>query len=207
MLENIISHTLDVENELRTVGHCLYQKWKLCPIISNTFGVPSKSIGTVKTKCSVVCGVRTFTNMIKRLKWDKITECHILLLGDSTKMFYQLKSAALLEFHPAIWCEHKYWNSCLAGLSKWWAVSCCINSSGIKSRECVVSVIFFTSVFWILHSLITHTTQDEDERADFERKVSNLDAKEKRKSIRALAKTKGMEKSKEFRNHQQPTTT
>ncbi len=162
VLENIISHTLDVENELRTVGHCLYQKWKLCPIISNTFGVPSKSIGTVKTKCSVVCGVRTFTNMIKRLKWDKITECHILLLGDSTKMFYQLKSSALLEFHPPIWCEHKYWNSCLAGLSKWWAVSCCINSSGIK-----------------MHSMITHTTQDEDERADFERKVRNLDAKRK----------------------------
>ncbi len=83
--------------------------------------MPSKSIGTVKTKCSVGCGVRTFTNMIKS----------------------------------------------------------CINSSGIKSRECVVSVISITSVFRILHSMITQTTQDEDERADFERNVSNLDAKRK----------------------------
>ncbi len=127
--------------------------------------------------CSVGCGVKTFTNMIKRLIWDKTTECHILLLGDSTQMFYQLRSAALLEFHPPIWCEHKYWNSVLTGLSKWSAVSCWINSSGIKSRECVVSVVFITSAFWILHSMTTHTNQDENEGADFERKASNSDAK------------------------------
>ncbi len=33
------------------------------------------------------------------------------------------------------WCEHKYWNSCLTGLSKWSVVSCCIHSLGIKSRD------------------------------------------------------------------------
>ncbi len=49
---------------------------------------------------SVGCGVKTFTNMIKRWIWDKTTECHILLLGDSTQMFYQLRSSALLEFIP-----------------------------------------------------------------------------------------------------------
>ncbi len=64
------------------------------------------------------------------------------------------------------------------GLSKWSAVSCYINSSGIKSREYVVSVISIISAFWILHSM-THTNQDEDEGAGFERKVSNLDAKRK----------------------------
>ncbi len=44
--------------------------------------------------------------------------------------------------------------------------------------------------------MMTHSNEDEDEGADFERKASNVDAKEKRKSIRALTKTKGMEKSR-----------
>ncbi len=88
------------------------------------------------------------------------------------------KKNSTFRVHPPIWCEHKYWNSFLTGLSNWSAVSCCINSSDIKSRECVVSVISITSVFWILHSM-THTNEDEDEGADFERKASNLDAKRK----------------------------
>ncbi len=106
---------------------------------------------------------------------------HFIIGWFNTSMFHRLRSSALLKFHPPIWCEHKYWNSCLTGLSKWSAVSCCMNSSGIKSRECVVSVISITSVFWILHSMMTHTSQDEDEGADFERKASNLDAKRKEK--------------------------
>ncbi len=45
--------------------------------------------------------------------------------------------------------------------------------------------------------MMTHTNQDEDEGAEFERKAINLGAKiKKRKSIRAIAKTKGMEKSR-----------
>ncbi len=60
-------------------------------------------------------------------------------------------------------------------------MSFCINSSDFKSRECVVSVISITSAsaFGILHSMMTHKNQDEDEGADFERKASNLDAKRK----------------------------
>ncbi len=170
-------------------------------------------------------------------------------------MFYQLRSSALLGFHPPIWCEHKYWNSSrvfhplrmisldlmavISGyqvtdmgkkraaapagivrrlsssihivhhrthiwrwsyhwstsradhfptpttahdhskrvLSEWSVVSCCIHYSGIKSRECVISVISITSAFWILHSMMTHTNQYEDEGADFEIKAGNLDAK------------------------------
>ncbi len=141
--------------------------------------------------------------MIKRWIWDKTTECHILLLSDSTQMFYQLRSSALLEFHPPIWCEHKYWNRCLTGLSKWSAVSCCIHSSDIKSRECVVSVISFTSAFWILHSMMTHTNQDEDEEADFERKASNLDAKRKVNKSSSKNKGHGEIKSLETTSNQQ----
>ncbi len=44
--------------------------------------------------------------------------------------------------------------------------------------------------------MMTHTYQDEDEGAYFERKASSLDAKRKEESIRAIAKTKGMEKSR-----------
>ncbi len=76
-------------------------------------------------------------------------------------------------FHPHIWCEHKYWKSWLTGLSKWSAVSCSVNSSDIKSRECVVSVIR------VLHLMTKHTNKDEDEGADFESKASNLDDKKK----------------------------
>ncbi len=86
------------------------------------------------------------------------------------------KKFSTFRVHLSIWCEHKYWNGCLTGLSKWSAVSCCINSSGIKSRECVVLVLSL-----LLHSESCirwwHTNQDEDEGADFERKASNLDAK------------------------------
>ncbi len=74
-------------------------------------------------------------------------------------------------------------------------VSCCINSSDIKSRECVVSVLSITSTFWNLES-----NQDEDEGADFERKASNLD------SIRALSKTKGMGKSRVWKQPATPAT-
>ncbi len=125
----------------------------------------------------------------------------------NTYMFYQLRSSALLEFHPPIWCEHKYWTSCLTGLSKWSAVSCCIHSSGIKSRECVVSVISIASVFLILHSMITHTNQDEDEGADFERKASNLDAKRKEKVNKSSSKNKEHEEIKSLEttsNQQRP---
>ncbi len=51
--------------------------------------------------------------------------------------------------------------------------------------------------------MTTHTNQDENDGADFEKKAS-LNAKRKRKSIRALAKTKAMEKSRVWK---QPTTT
>ncbi len=44
--------------------------------------------------------------------------------------------------------------------------------------------------------MMKHTNQDEDEGADFERKASNLDAKRKEELIRALAKTKGMKRSR-----------
>ncbi len=38
--------------------------------------------------------------------------------------------------------------------------------------------------------MMTHTNQDEDEGADFERKTRNLDAKRKEEVNGALAKTK-----------------
>ncbi len=54
--------------------------------------------------------------------------------------------------------------------------------------------------------MMTHTNQDEDEGADFERKASHLDDKEKRKSIRAIAKTKDMEKSRVWKPPATPAT-
>ncbi len=44
--------------------------------------------------------------------------------------------------------------------------------------------------------MMTHINKDEDEGADFEKKQAIWMLKEMRKSIRALAKTKGMDKSR-----------
>ncbi len=125
----------------------------------------------------------------------------------NTYMFYQLRSSALLDFHPFIWCEHKYWDSFLTGLSKWSAVSCCINSSDIKSRECVVSVISITSVFWIMHSIMTHTQTRMKTRELTLREKQAIWMLKENKSNRALAKTKGMEKSRVWKPPATPTTT
>ncbi len=124
----------------------------------------------------------------------------------NTQMFFQLRSSALLEMHSPIWCEHKYWNTCLTGLSKWSAVSCCIHSSHIKSRECVVSVISITSVFWILHSMMTHKPGWRWGSWLLREKQAIWMLKEKRKSIRAIAKTKGMEKSRVWKPPVTPAT-
>ena len=43
--------------------------------------------------------------------------------------------------------------------------------------------------------MMTYTNQDEDEEADEEEKQAIWMLKEKRKSIRTIGKTKGMEKS------------
>ncbi len=56
------------------------------------------------------------------------------------------KKFSTFRVSSPIWCEHKYWDSCLTGLSKWSAVSCYINSSDIKSREYAISVIAITSM-------------------------------------------------------------
>ncbi len=128
--------------------------------------------------------------------WQNYRTSHFIIGWFNTQMFYQLRRSALLEFHLPIRCEHKYWNSCLTGLSKWSAVSSCINSSDIKSRECVVSVISIA----FLHSMTTHTNQDENEGADFERKASNLDAKRKEEVNKSYSKNKGHGEIKSLEN-------
>ncbi len=132
---------------------------------------------------------------------------HFIIGWFNTQMFYQLRSSARLEFHPPIWREYKYWDSCLTGLSKWSAVSCCINSSGIKSRECVVSS--YIHYFCILNLAFDHDTQTRMKMRELtlRKKQANWMLKEKTKSIRAKAKTKGMEKSRVWKPLATPPTT
>ncbi len=157
--------------------------------------MPSKSIGTVKTKIALLAvesrHLQIWLKDEYETKLQNVTFYYWVIQHIDV---LPAKKFSTFRVHPRVWCEHKYWNSCLTGLSKWSAVSCCINSSGIKSREYAVSVISITSVFWILHSMMTHTNQDE---ANFLREKQAIwMLKEKRKSIRAIAKTKGMEKSR-----------
>ncbi len=85
-------------------------------------------------------------------------------------MFYQLQSSAILEFHPPS------------------DVSISIGQVFPSDQLCPVSLIIqvlkegnvsITSEFWIVHSMMTHTNQDEDEGADFERKQAIWMLKEK----------------------------
>ncbi len=113
------------------------------------------------------------------------------------------KKISTFSVHPPIWCEHEYWTSFLTGLSKWSAVSCCINSSDIKSRY--VSVISITSVFWILHSRWHTQTRMKTRELTLREKQAIWMLKENN-SIIALAKTKCMEKSRVWKPPATPAT-
>ncbi len=109
------------------------------------------------------------------------------------------------------WCEHQYWDSCLTGLSKLSAVSVALIVQVFKARECVVSVISITSVFWIYNWFCirwwpTPTRMKMRELTLTEKQAIQM-LKEKRKSIKAIAKTKGMEKSRVWKQPASPTMT
>ncbi len=129
----------------------------------------------------------------------------MLLLAVSTHMFYQLRSSARLEFIP------------LSDVSR--SIGTVSSRVFLSDQLCPVAFILQMlkagNVSYQLYPLLLysgscirwwHTNQDEDEGADFERNASNLDAKRKRKSIRALAKTKVMEKSRVWKPPAKPAT-
>ncbi len=94
-------------------------------------------------------------------------------------MFYQLSSSALLEFHP------------LSDVSI--SIGTVASQVFLSDQMCPVALILQIlqagNVSYQLYPLLlysessipmmTHTNEDEDEGADFERKASNLDAKRK----------------------------
>ncbi len=93
-------------------------------------------------------------------------------------MFYQLRSSALLEFIP------------LSDVSI--RIRTVASQVFLSDQLCPVAWIIqalkagnmpyrigYIHYFWILHSMMKHTNQDEDEGADFKRKASNLEAKRK----------------------------
>ncbi len=107
--------------------------------------------------------------------------------------------------HFFIWCEHKYWDSCLTGLSKWSAVSCAfilqILKAGNVSYQLYPLLLFSESCIRWWH---TQTRM----------KTTELTLREKqaiwmlieKKSVRAVAKTKGMEKSRVWKPPATPET-
>ncbi len=119
--------------------------------------------------------------------------------------FYQLRRSALLEFHPPIWCEHKYWNSCLTGLSKWSAVSCALILQILKvgnvSYQLYPLLLYSESCIRWWHTQTRMKTRDLTLRE----KQAIWMLKEKRKSIRQTKQW--VWRNQEFGNHQQPTIT
>ncbi len=118
----------------------------------------SISIGTVASQAFLSDQLCPTALIIQVLKAGNVSYQLYIMLPDS------------LGFIPR---EHTY-KTCITWMH--------CKSLWIKaSAKCInVNVnISITSVFWILHSTMTHTNQDEEEGADFERNVSNLDAKRK----------------------------
>ncbi len=88
------------------------------------------------------------------------------------------KKFSTFRVHPSIWCEQKYWDSFLTGLSEWSDVS----------GSLIIQILKAGNVSYQLYPLLLysescirwwHTNQDEDEGAGFVRKASNVDAKRK----------------------------
>ncbi len=121
---------------------------------------------------------------------------HFIISRFNTYMFYQIKRRALLEFIPLIDVSISIGTVASRVFLSDQDVSCCINYSGIKSRECVVSVyplhLYSESCIQWWH---TQTRMKMRELTLREKKAIWM-LKEKRKSIRATANTKGMEKSR-----------
>ncbi len=124
------------------------------------------------------------------LKLQKVTFYYWLI---QHKMFYQLRSSALLEFHPPVCCEYKYNSS--------WQV---FLSDQLCPVALIIQVLKAGNVSYRLYPLLlysescnrwwhTQTRMKTRELTLREKQAINM-LKEKRKSIRALAKTKGMEK-------------
>ncbi len=152
--------------------------WVKCRAQIQSMGRHTWPYLAILGNCSVGCGVKRHLQIWLKDEYEtKLQNVKFYYWMIQIIVVLPAKFSTFRVSSP--WCEHKYWISCLTGFSKWSAVSGCINSSGKKNRKYAVSVISINSVFWIFHSMMTHTNQDEDEGADFERKASNLDAKRK----------------------------
>ncbi len=142
--------------------------------------------------------------MTKRWIWDKNTEYHILLLAVS--MFYQLRNSALLEFIPRSDVSRSIRTDAsqvfLSDQRCPVALIIQVLKAGSVSYQLYPLLLYSESCIWWWHTKTRMKTRDRSLRE----KQAIWMLKETRKSIRALAKTKDMEKSRVW-NHQQPTTT
>ncbi len=112
--------------------------------------------------------------MIKRWIWDKITECHILLLAFSTHTCFTKKKNSTFRVSSDV------------SISIGTVAPRVFLSDQMCPAALILQVLKAENVSYQLYPLLLysescirwwHTKQDEDEGADFERKASNLDAK------------------------------
>ncbi len=133
--------------------------------------------------------------MIKRWIWDKTTECHILLLAVSTRMFYQIKRTALLEFIPLIDMS----------ISIGTVASRVFLSDQLYPVALVLQILKAGNMSYQLYPLLLYSescirwwhTQTRMKMRDLTlREKQAIWMLKEKKSITALAKTKDMEKSR-----------
>ncbi len=141
--------------------------------------------------------------MIKRWIWDKTTECHILLLGDQNIDVLPAKKFSSFRVSSP-WSD--------ASISIGTVASRVFLSDQLCPVALILQILKAGNVSYQLHALLLysesctwHTQTRMKMRELTERKVSNLEAKRK-ESIRALAKTKDMKKSRVWKPSATPAT-
>ncbi len=194
MMYSIYDYLMRLSDQL---GYSMQCKTKRQTKITLIYTVPSISIGTVKTK--LLCWLLSqdiYKYDKKKWIWDKITEFQKIVLGDSTHTFYQLRRSALLEFIP------------LSDVSR--SIGTVASRVFLSDQLCPVALILQIlkagNVSYQLYPLLLHSeshirqwhtqTRMKTRELILREKQAIWMLKEKRKSIRALTKTKGMEKSR-----------
>ncbi len=160
------------------------------------YTVPSISIGTVKTKllCWLwsqdICKYDSKMNMRQNYRMS-----HFIISRFNAHVLPNKKNSTF-RVYPTHWCEYKYWDSCLTGLL----------SDQLCPVALVLQILKAGNMSYQLYPLLLYSescirwwhTQTRMKMRDLtlREKQAILMLKEKRKSITALAKTKGMDQSR-----------
>ncbi len=115
--------------------------------ITFIYTVPSISIGTVKTKLLCWLLSQDIYKYDKKMNMRQNYRISHFFIGWFNTYVLPAKKISTFRVHPTIWCEQKYWDSCLTGLSKWSAVSVAL----------ILQILKAGNVSYQLYPLLLHS--------------------------------------------------